>query len=102
MPTIEGNANYETRTYIRVDFLLDVVWFNAWAHQCRREGQGWVFAGGSLCLYYRDRKFAVVRLTRRVLKSGQGGHRPRLKSQDRDHQVQFELPFETRTTHSGE
>lgn len=102
MPTIEGNANHETRTYQRMDFLLEPVWFDAWARKCSDEGQGWLFAGGSLRLYYRDRKFAVVRTPRRMLESGQGGYRSRLKSQNRDHQVQYELPFEIRTTHSGE
>lgn len=102
MPTIEGNANYETRTYQRMDFLLEAVWFNAWARKCSDGGQGWVYAGGSLRLYYRDRKFAVVHTPRRVLKSGQGGYRSRPKSQNRDHQVQYELPFGRGTTHSGE
>lgn len=99
----EGKLNVN-RAYAQVDFLLDPAFFGIWSQRkvgFPIRGNSWIYAGGCLYQYDSDWIVPAVRTSIRLLGYWEGRCRSWTKGQDRNDQVQLELPFEGRTSDAG-
>lgn len=97
---IVRSKNDVVRTYKSVDFHLEPTFFSYWIRS-RTNRLVWLYVGGRLYCYDSSRIVSAVCTSIGLFESWKGRYRPWSKSQDRDDQIQLELPFGSQTTDAG-